>query len=227
MTQPPADRQPFPNYLITKKKTRKKNSSIASSFANFDRLKNSYCLLHTSYLTTFIWEHKITHAVNVPSYTLLHFYISEEVITQQEVAYPLEKQEFTPKNKTEKKIKLVSWNMTQTKKRKFCSQPTTVVSAIPVFFFFAHYLFFLLGFLSRSSRYNSLHIVVANVINFVASSKSLLSFGQLEEQDYISKNIANLMTNKEPRDFHHNAQVAVCCLRDGSYLAQSTTYQCR
>ena len=39
------------------------------------------------------------------NYTLLFFYISEELITQQEVAYPLEKQEFTPKNKAKKKVK--------------------------------------------------------------------------------------------------------------------------
>ena len=38
------------------------------------------------------------------NYTLLFFfYISVELITYQEVAYPLEKQEFTPKNKTKKK----------------------------------------------------------------------------------------------------------------------------
>ena len=34
------------------------------------------------------------------NYTLLFFYILEELITYQEVAYPLEKQEFTPTNKT-------------------------------------------------------------------------------------------------------------------------------
>ena len=43
------------------------------------------------------------HTYYKRNYTLLYFYISEELITQQEVAYPLEKQEFTPKNKTEKK----------------------------------------------------------------------------------------------------------------------------
>ena len=86
-------------------------------------------------------------------------------------------------------------------------------SLLIIYFFFSVFSRGVLGIIAY------LHIVVANVINFVASSKSLLSFGQLEEQDYISKNIANLMTNKEPRDFHHNAQVAVCCLRDGSYLA--------
>ena len=36
------------------------------------------------------------------NYTLLYFYISEELITLQEVPYPLEKQKFTPKNKTKK-----------------------------------------------------------------------------------------------------------------------------
>ena len=43
------------------------------------------------------------HAYCKRSYTLLFFYISEELMTQQEVVYPLEKQEFTPKNKTKKK----------------------------------------------------------------------------------------------------------------------------
>ena len=43
------------------------------------------------------------HTYYKRNYTLLYFYLSEELITQQEVAYPLEKQEFTPKNKTEKK----------------------------------------------------------------------------------------------------------------------------
>ena len=38
-------------------------------------------------------------------YTLLFFYISEKLITQQEVAYPLEKREFTPKSKTKKQKK--------------------------------------------------------------------------------------------------------------------------
>ena len=47
----------------------------------------------------------ITHAVNVTIHCFF-FYISEELITQQEVAYPLEKQEFTPKNKVKKKEKL-------------------------------------------------------------------------------------------------------------------------
>ena len=51
------------------------------------------------------------HAYCKLSYTLLFFYISEELMTQQEVAYPLEKQEFTPKNKTKKK-------QTNKKKRK-------------------------------------------------------------------------------------------------------------
>ena len=36
------------------------------------------------------------------NYTLLYFYISGELITLQEVPYPLEKQEFIPKNKTKK-----------------------------------------------------------------------------------------------------------------------------
>ena len=43
------------------------------------------------------------HACCKRSYALLFFYISEELMTQQEVAYSLEKQEFTPKNKTKKK----------------------------------------------------------------------------------------------------------------------------
>ena len=39
------------------------------------------------------------------NYTLLYFYISVELIIWQEVAYLLEKQEFTPKNKTKRKKK--------------------------------------------------------------------------------------------------------------------------
>ena len=35
--------------------------------------------------------------------TLLYFYISEELMTSQEVTYPSEKQGFTPKNKTKKR----------------------------------------------------------------------------------------------------------------------------
>ena len=47
---------------------------------------------------------KQNHTCCKRDYTLLFFYISEKLITQQEVAYPLEKREFTPKSKT-KKIK--------------------------------------------------------------------------------------------------------------------------
>ena len=60
-----------------------------------------------------LWHgNKITHAVNVTIHCFF-FFISEELITWEEVAYPLEKQ-FTPKNKTkkkkEKKKKAVSEN---------------------------------------------------------------------------------------------------------------------
>ena len=67
--------------------------------------------------TTLTWKHKITQAVNVTIHCFF-FYISEELITQQEVAYPLEKQEVTPKNKTKKKK---SQDKTMKGKTKRCS----------------------------------------------------------------------------------------------------------